>query len=333
MDLGSLAYITMDPKITTASLRSEYDVEDDDDYVADFREAASAARAREGEEFLEMVESDLEAAEQDYRAFGLAKECWEACCAGLLTGLGHARESLDRMGRRGAPGCPEVSQVEEIVACFVSNEEARRICGGGLVPVSWTAFHNSLDYLQNFVESGSVGSAGGASAVAPTRVMAVAGGVSGHPFAGRVGAGKVHCDRCGCRVNPAGHADRCVPVVAIDPAKKSMMRGLAWLGDAAHHTDVRRHLLLTGVSDADLEVVAQRYVSRESQATYFSGVSNPEYPALGGSVGSRSQAFEANYFGAFRQGYLCEVLRGEATYSVPPYLRVYLTDFPFMPAP
>jgi len=332
LDLGSLAYITMTDKLTTGAISGS--VSGDDDYIQDFNEAASAAMARAHEEHLEMEESDREALDRDYRAYELARRCWVEHHAQVREKMSLLREALERAGSRVAVGKLEMRQVESVLALFVGEGSAKALCAGVECPATWSAFYGVADYLQCFCEADGAEVVDCATRKSGEFDAPVGGGSAApHPFLGSVRPRKVYCERCGCYVNPTGHAGRCAPVVAVDPSRRSMMRGLAWLGDAAHHMDVRRHLLLTDVPDGELETRAQLYVSREAQAAYFSRVPDPEYPAVGKSVDARSAAFEANYFGAFRQSYLCEVLREDVSYSVPPYLRVYISGFPFSAVP
>jgi len=346
VDLGSLAYIIMESELKPTATVPCVDLEGEEDYIEDFNEAAQAAGARAQEEFLEMEEDDRDASEQDYRAFVYSRDSWAEYCKRTRDKASALKSALSRVAPRGAPGSPELEQVVEIMEVFMGRETAERLCTDLNRPRSWSAFHDTVDYLQGFADFGSAesasmpaiggavgGSSGGADASGADR--------GAHPFRHAVGPSpvetvrprKVYCGRCDCRVNPVGHAERCAPVFTVDPEKKSVMRRLAWLGDAAHLADVRRHLLFTGVSDTELEMAAQRYVSREAQAAYFSRVPEPEHPALGKSVSARSAAFEANYFGAFRQSYICEVLREDVCYSVPPYLRAYVAGFPFASEP
>lgn len=337
MDLGSLAYIIMESELEPTVTVPCVNLEGEEDYVEDFNESARAASARAQEEFLEMEQDDRDASEQDYRAFVCARDSWAEYCKRTRDKASALKAALARAAPRGAPGSPVLEQVIEIMEVFMGREDAERLCTELNRPRSWSAFHDVADYLQGFADFGS---AEGASVPVVGGVVGSSSGGAGAPRVvtgpsafGVVRPTKVYCSRCDCRVNPVGHAERCAPVFTVDPEKKSVIRRLAWLGDAAHLADVRRHLLFTGVSDVELEMAAQRYVSREAQAAYFSRVPEPEHPALGKSVSARSAAFEANYFGAFRQSYICEVLREDVCYSVPPYLRAYVAGFPFASEP
>lgn len=117
---------------------------------------------------------------------------------------------------------------------------------------------------------------------------------------------KFDCPVCECFVKVEGHEDRCV---VADSELKSKMRRLAWLGDVRHTADVRIMLLNMPLEDAELQVIAARYLSRGHQASFYAGYDKHKVPAMSTSERSRSTAFEASYVGDFRRDYLVSLGR------------------------
>jgi len=309
MDLGSLAYITMNSKLEITAPCDAVDTGEDEDFVQDFHEAARMASDRAYEEHMDMVKEEDKSYDREYAVFDTARELWDGSVVQSAYGVRGVEKALQSVAPRTDTGEPSFEQLTYVFQSLVVREVIERVHKKRVFQ-SWPMLYDVVSTLEYFSSGGNKGP----SRVAATTLLPPA---------------KVLCEKCGFRVNPVGHVDRCKPVVAVDPVRKSMMRRLAWLGDAAHHSDVRRHLLLTGVPDQELEAEAQRYITQRAQAEYYDRVPWPEHPALGPSVEYRSMAFEANYYGSFRQGYLDVVLYGEGSYVIPPFLRVFFTGFPY----
>jgi len=166
-------------------------------------------------------------------------------------------------------------------------------------------------------------------------------GVEG-PFGRMVcGCDKIVCTTCGFMVRPHGHAGRCR--VAVPAGLAERIRRMAWLGDAQHTADVRTYLLVVGTPLVELEVKAQDYLNRKTQAAYYREYPSPEVPAVGRSEHSLSSAFEANYYGDFRACYLRDTFGlgrlprethvSGPDFNFPSYLSVFFSDYPFRSVP
>lgn len=101
------------------------------------------------------------------------------------------------------------------------------------------------------------------------------------------------------------------------------MRRLAWLGELAHIRDIRLLLLARGLDSALLDVRAREYLSRDRKATFYSHSPDVVYSATDPNVESMAVAFDANYFGSFRDRYLDETFGVVGGLRLPDYLRCF----------
>jgi len=150
------------------------------------------------------------------------------------------------------------------------------------------------------------------------------------PGSAQVGAprgsmsGKEYCRTCGFFVNPLGHESRC-RIQSVDSVLSGSERfDATQMGDAVHRLDVRTFLCSNGTVKREIGPRQDELVSRRSQADWWRKYDGVKEPANGVSDGSCSSAFEASYWGAFRDAYRRDML--DPSVNIPEHVKKFL-DF------
>lgn len=133
---------------------------------------------------------------------------------------------------------------------------------------------------------------------------------------------KVWCVVCCCMVNPVDHGLRCrEKSIPQTNSARTATRAASWAGQALHEADVRVYVVtFLGLVVEQWQSAAQPFLSQDHRASWYASYEGSKSPALGGSVVNRAMAFNASYFGIFRQKYVEDKLGGSAPpaiYFVP----------------
>jgi len=120
-------------------------------------------------------------------------------------------------------------------------------------------------------------------------------------------AGSRHCTSVGFGLDPGLVEGQMCQFKDLHMLKMCL-ENKAWLGDVQHRMDVRMFLLLEGVPREALGEREEQYVHRDSQTAWYLAYQGSKELVLGTNNHSVSTAFEASYYGAFRDSYLLDQL-------------------------